>query len=560
MIATARTLIQLRWALTWAILRKSTLQTIGYIIASLMALGAMVGTAALAFQVGGEFHAAIPADLLERVYGSDGVIRSLVVIGGTSLTLFIAMIQLMLIGEGSTMSSRRFALYGIEDRRLQFGLLASGLSGLPAITGVVCMLAWAMAYRPMGSAAVVAELVAAPLIIVTMMSIAKLIISLSTTLVTSKRGKSVFYIVTVLVFVTICQIPSILLNNGFDPGNGFGSGINLDLRQLAPFAAVAAWTPLGAGFQLPFDAMAGDWLPLAAHVAILTATWAVCFLGCTWCLKRERLTLGAGGPAVRIKGVGAFRSMPDSVSGAVSARLVTYLRRDPRLAMMFAMPAFFAVIFGLQSHDINVMVWQSLIWGGWMFSIVESNGLSYDGRGFTMQAISGVRGLDDRIGRVRVYAGIIVVYLAVLAVAIGLYTGDWFTPSGALTGLVFLALGYDAAFCSLGLAEVVSCVFMYPVPSMDKPFSSPQGRAMAQGFFPFIYMLGSLLLVLPTGIAAVALALTGVWDTAYWLLIPIALVNGAAALAIGSWLGGKLMDARMLSIVKTLDSFASLQK
>lgn len=107
---------------------------------------------------------------------------------------------------------------------------------------------------------------------------------------------------------------------------------------------------------------------------------------------------------------------------------------------------------------------------------------------------------------------------------------------------------------------MVSCVFMYPVPSMDKPFSSPQGRAMAQGFFPFIYMLGSLLLVLPTGIAAVALALTGVWDTAYWLLIPIALVNGAAALAIGSWLGGKLMDARMLSIVKTLDSFASLQK
>lgn len=560
MIATARTLIQLRWALTWAILRKSTLQTIGYIIASLMALVAMVGTAAFAFQVGGEFHTAIPADLLGRVYGSDGVIRSLVVTGGTFLTLFIAMIQLMLIGEGSTMSSRRFALYGIEDRRLQFGLLASGLSGLPAITGVVCMLAWAMAYRPMGAAAVVTELVAAPLIIVTMMSIAKLIISLSTTLVTSKRGKSVFYMVTVLVFVTICQIPSILLNNGFDPGNGLDPGINLDLRQLAPFAAAAAWTPLGAGFQLPFDAMAGDWLPLAARVAILAATWAVCFLGCTWCLKRERLTLGAGGPAVRIKGVGAFRSMPDSVSGAVSARLITYLRRDPRLAMMFAMPAFFAVIFGLQSHGINAMVWQSLIWGGWMFSIVESNGLSYDGRGFTMQAISGVRGLDDRIGRVRVYAGIIVVYLAVLAVAIGLYTGDWFTPSGALTGLVFLALGYDAAFCSLGLAEVVSCVFMYPVPSMDKPFSSPQGRAMAQGFFPFIYMLGSLLLVLPTGIAAAALALTGVWDAAYWLLIPIALVNGAAALAIGSWLGGKLMDARMLSIVKTLDSFASLQK
>ena len=47
------------------------------------------------------------------------------------------------------------------------------------------------------------------------------------------------------------------------------------------------------------------------------------------------------------------------------------------------------------------------------------------------------------------------------------------------------------------MAEVTSCVLMYPVASMDKPFSAPQGRAMAQGFFPFVYVLGSLLLMLP---------------------------------------------------------------
>ena len=46
----------------------------------------------------------------------------------------------------------------------------------------------------------------------------------------------------------------------------------------------------------------------------------------------------------------------------------------------------------------------------------------------------------------------------------------------------------------------------------------------------------------------------------YWVLIPVFLLNGVGFLALGSWLGGKLMDARMLSIVSTLDSFASLQK
>nr|APO33266.1 Unknown Function [uncultured bacterium] len=38
------------------------------------------------------------------------------------------------------------------------------------------------------------------------------------------------------------------------------------------------------------------------------------------------------------------------------------------------------------------------------------------------------------------------------------------------------------------------------------------------------------------------------------------MANGIGILALGTWLGGKLMDARMLSIVATLDSFASLQK
>lgn len=40
-------------------------------------------------------------------------------------------------------------------------------------------------------------------------------------------------------------------------------------------------------------------------------------------------------------------------------------------------------------------------------SVVESNGLAYDGRGFTMEVIAGVRGRTDRIGRVRVYVGMV---------------------------------------------------------------------------------------------------------------------------------------------------------
>ena len=64
--------------------------------------------------------------------------------------------------------------------------------------------------------------------------------------------------------------------------------------------------------------------------------------------------------------------------------------------MMF-MPLLFIVVFTIQSHGITAMVWQSIIWAGLFLVLLEGNGLSYDGRGFTMEVISGVQ-----IGRAHV--------------------------------------------------------------------------------------------------------------------------------------------------------------
>ncbi|NMM97291.1 ABC transporter permease [Bifidobacterium olomucense] len=546
------TLVRLRWALTWATLKKSVWQTVGYVIALVIALGTIIGAAAAAWGVGllPPFVQPKPDIAPFDILGPSGILNVAVVLVGTVLTLMVGLVQLMLLGEGSTMSPRKFALYGIPDRKLQFGLLISGLTGLPAITGLLSLMAWAFAYRTIGACAVVVALVAAPLAVITMMSLAKLLIALSTTLITSSRGKGVFYIVVIVLFIAACQVPNILIN---------GSGASaFDPAAAVLSAKVAAWTPLGAAFQLPFDVAFGHVGLLLARIGVLVLTWVACFVGCTWCLRHERLTTGAS-RTVKTKGIGAFGWMPDSVSGAVSARLLTYLKRDPRQAMIFVMPVFFVIIFSLQSHGESMVIWQGLIWSGWMLAVAESNGLAYDGQGVTMQVIAGVRGWDDRKGRVRVYAAIAIIYLTVLAVGIAFATGDWTDSNRLLLGLMIWAIGLAEAFCGLGLSEITSCVFLYPVPAMDKPFSSPQGRAMAQGFFPFIYLLGSLLLLLPTGIVAALLALTGAITALYWVLIPVALANGVGMLVLGTWLGGKLLDARALSIVDTLDSFASLQ-
>ena len=120
-----------------------------------------------------------------------------------------AFAQLMLIGESSTMSPRKLELYGIPDRTLQAGLLAAGLSGIPAICAIIALMLWSLAYRWMGVGVVVAAVVSAPLTVITVVSFSKMVINAATTLVRSNRGKNLFYIIVTLTFVAICYVPSI---------------------------------------------------------------------------------------------------------------------------------------------------------------------------------------------------------------------------------------------------------------------------------------------------------------------------------------------------------------
>ena len=551
------TLVRLRWALTMAAMRKSPWQVVGYVVGLLFALLGIVGLTVAAVAVGEGPAWLEPLDVGTDAYLS--MTRSLVLVVAAYVTVFVVAVQLMMIGESSTMSPRKFSLYGIPDRTLSGGLLMASLSGLPAIAGTVALMLWAVAYRWLGAVPVVVAILAAPLAIITIMSLCRLVIALSTTLVRSDKGRGLFYLVVMVLFVFMAQVPNLMMNGGAENGRvspELFSDLNVALGNAS---AVLAWTPFAAAFQLPFDALAGAWLPFLGRLAVLAFTWAVCFMGATWCLRHDRLTVGQDTSSAVGKGVGAFGWVPDSPSGAISARMLTYLKRDPRQSLMVVFPVMFVVLFALQSHGDSVMIWQSLTWMSLFMCIVESNGLAYDGGGFTMQVLAGVRGLDDRFGHVRVLAGISTVYLVALAIGIFLFTGDWRTLDGLGIGLMCTMIGIGAIWAALGLAEVVSCLLMYPVPSIDKPFSSPQGRAAAQ-FLVLVQIFGSVAVMLPTGIVALIVGFTLGLEAVVWSVGPVALVNGAVLLLLGSWIGGKLLDARAVEIVRTLDSFASLQK
>lgn len=538
------TIVRLRWALTFAAMRKSSWQTIGYIIGLLMGVGTVVGVGVGAWYLG-------DLDFSNGTSWDYSLMHTVMVLGGSLVCIFTAIVQLMLIGEGSTLNPKKFALFGIPDKTLQSGLTLAGLSGTPAIAGLLSLLLLPLAYRSLGPVIVITAILAAPLAIITITSFSKLIIALATTMLHSRRSQATLYIVVMVIFIALCNLPNVVINSG-----------NPEHITLTPFqmmAGIFAWTPFGAAFQLPFDAFDGNWLALVIRVLILVATWVLCFALGVWCLARDRRYAGESERVKSVKGIGSFSWMPDSTSGAISARLLSYLRRDPRQAMFLLFPVIFLVLFALQSANLPEMVWMAPVLSALFMMMSEANGLAYDGRGFSMQAIIGVSGRNDRLGRVRVFAVMGFVYLLAVSIVAAIVSKSWTSPTGITIAIVCTGCSLGLFFAGLGLAEILSCVFMYPVASMDKPFSSPQGRAIAQGFFPFIHMFACLLSLLPTGIVAIILAVSAS-SGMLWILAPVALANGLLFLYLGVVLGGRLMDARLLKIVTTLDGFAALQK
>lgn len=534
-------LIRLRWTLTIAALRHSPQRIVAMIIAVIGALGLIAAAISGGIALGARPDMTVGAPAWNTLHTG-------VVLGGAGAILAVLLIQLMYVGQASAMDPRKFELFGIPDRELTRGLFAAGLCGIPAISGTLALLAFASAYRRAGGVVVVVALLAAPIAIVVMLALSKAMIALFSALADSRRARGRIYIISMPVFILACQLPSLLVGSGTSE------------VAYAKYATIVGWTPFGTIFALPFDAADGAWGLLAARLIIAAITVALCYRVSLWCLNWQRVRGGAGEQVHVRQGIGIFESVPDTKSGAIAARLATYLRKDPRQLVMYAAPVLIMLVMLLEPDGSRDMVWVSVAIGGLMLVALEGDGVAYDGLGFTLEVISGVHGIEDRKGRVGVHVLIVTAYLTVLSVACALISGSWESLNGWSESLAFWGIGLGLGFNALGVAEVISPVLMYPIAPPDRPFSTPQGRAATQMLFPLVQMIGSVLLMLPTAVVMAALDSAGVNDLQLlWAIAATALLNGVGVLALGTWLGGIVLDERQLKVLATLRDFASLQ-
>ena len=381
-----------------------------------------------------------------------------------------------------------------------------------------------------------------------------MLIELLDTILINKHSRNIFYIV---IFVAYMIFVASMNRHGSSPNEiVFGSS----------FCAVSAFTPLSAAIALPLDAINGNYLALVIRFLICVVTIAVCFAISVFCAKLEpKLLRGEQKTVVKTKGIGLFAVVPDNTVGAIIARIISVMRRDMRQLFLLIAPLFMLVVagggsfntkgFGTIADGIGVSGW--MMYAAFLMGMVVGNGIAYDGTAFTMHAIIGVKGVHDRLANAIVWSVLCAVYFAILGV--GVYVFLFFVANihQSVSVVMFQTLSpMGVAFATIGIGLISSCIAMYPVASIEKPFSRPQGSAGARSFAPLGFMLLSAVCMIPSIAAAIAFMILN--TNLLWIASILFVVNGAIVLVVGVIISGKVMDKRMIRIVENLRRFASI--
>ncbi|RFT26600.1 hypothetical protein CG392_02665 [Gardnerella vaginalis] len=543
------TMVRLRWALTFSVMRKSIWQKIGFGISIVFGLAIICALGFAGWEAGKYLNPGMLADAKDWQE-----FQLIPIMIASIVSIFTLFINLFMLGSDTTLKSRSFALYGIPHVKQQAGMLLGSLFGAISISCTIALALWSLAYRNFGIVPVLVSVIAAPLYVATIVSLSKMLIELLDTILINKRSRNIFYFVIFVAYMLF-----VASMNTHSP-----SQIVISLGT--SFCAVSAFTPLSAAIALPLDAINGNWLALVIRFLICVVTIAACFAISVFCAKLEpKLLRGEQKTVVKTKGIGFFAAVPDNIVGAIIARIVSVMRRDMRQLFLLIAPLFMLVVaggtsfnakgFGSIAQDIGVSGW--MIYAATLMGMVVGNNIAYDGTAFTMHAIIGVKGLHDRLAHAIVWSVICAVYFAILG--IGVYAFLFFVANVQqnMNAVMFQTLSpIGVAFATIGIGLISSCIAMYPVASIEKPFSRPQGSAGGRSFAAIGFMLLSVVCIIPSVAAVIAFIILA--PQLLWIACILFVVNGAIVLAVGVIIGGKVMDKRMIRIVENLRRFASI--
>ena len=531
----ALTLVRLRWTLALNQWRRSALTLVFAVLGALYVLGLAAFVVVMLATV-------LPDASLE-------VRGTVTVLVAAALALGWLVIPPFITGVDATLDPHSFVLFPVRARTLIAGLALSAFTTPTGLATLLVMLGTGLSWwdRP---AALAAGLAGGALTAVTAVAMGYGLAGLMAAYAGRRRVRDVL---SLLLIIPI-MLGGILFVRAMESLS--------DFFAVAPqVAAAAAWTPFGAGPAAAWAVAEGQGLRAVAHL-LVAAAWCLGALA-LWHLAVRRTVepVAAGGGSARAVGrpdAAPLRWLGRPATGprtAIAARAQRYWMSDPRYAAGLIMIPLLAVALWLGSTaggDAGPGAGLLLALGpvaAWALAYSISADIAYDHTAFHLHVVSGVRGLDDRWGRVMGLAGWGVPALVLVTVATVAAGGDW----ARLPALLGLTLGVFGA--TAGMAAFVSARFVYPVPKPgESPFKTPQGATARIMVVQGASMLVTVPLAVPMLVPFVVALIT---DSAPWgwATLAVGLAWGAAALWLGVRMGAAWYDRAQAETYQSVAAF-----
>lgn len=490
---------------------------------------------------------------------SPDVAHDVLVVAGTLLVLGWAVVPVLVPGLDDSLDIRRFATSGVPPRRLVPGLLLASLLGVPtAFTGMLTLapvVAWG---EPGRGAAQAAAAALAPVLLVTCVATARVSTGLVTRLLAARRSREVAVTAGALAVVGLLVLVAQVRRLGLE-------GV---LEGVPETAAVLGWTPLGAGWSAPAMLASGD-VPAAVGQAVVALAGAGAAL-VAWAVllrralvqppsrsgrprrRRDRM-LPATRPARATRPTAGRPGSPRpglGVARAVARRGLRSWTADPRYTSALVGAVALPVIIVLLAATVveapaAVALSMAPLMAG-TISWGRHNDTAFDGTALWLHVVSRVPGWADRAGRAAATAVWAVPVLVVVGVA-GAVVGGRTDLAPASVGAALGVLG-----AGLAVSAVSSAALVYPVPAPGaSPYAAQAGSLGASLVAQLVTSLATAIACLPvTALFAVALW----WRPGLsWAVLVLGVVGGAALLAGGVVLGGRVYEARAVHLLARLD-------
>jgi ABC-2 type transport system permease protein len=460
-------------------------------------------------------------------------------VGGFGLVLLVWMLgPIVTATSEGTLEADRLVVFPLTPRQLMPGLLGAALAGFGALATVVTFAGAFVGLAPVSPLALLTAL-AILLELATCATFGRLLGTVVSGAARSRRWRDVALVAGPVAAISVNLLMQLALRRTAASGGGqAGLEDNPLARALLLMARLLPSGPaaMAAGF-----ARAGRALPA---IAALVAAGLVVFAGLAlWHAALERTLSSAGssgGPARRRGRGGVTRPprdltpalfapfLPETRVGAVAARELRFMSRDPRQRVAMISSLFVIVLPLVSIQNITFRSAAAVLFAAmpaYSVTLTATNLFGYDGTAHWMNVAAADDVRSDLLGKW--LARIVLVVPLVLAVSALLVAR---TGSAAYLAPAW-GLAVAAAGLALGLGSILSVRMPFPMPaSRTNVFSSgTAGRGASAGLAAMAVFVGQGIVLGP--LVAAALLLDGVAARA--LVTAAAVAAGVAGALLG---------------------------